>query len=58
MGRDKTVKPAAPEVKAEVIIGLDGKPQRPPRGIRILHYWCDSEQDNDTSSDNCDSNSK
>ena len=34
MGRDKTPKPAAAvaEVKAEIIIGLDGKPQRPPRG--------------------------
>ena len=33
MGRDKTPKPAAAvEVKTEVIIGLDGRPQRPPRG--------------------------
>ena len=35
MGRDKTPKPAAivAEVKTDIIIGLDGKPQRPPRGI-------------------------
>jgi hypothetical protein len=34
MGRDKTPKPAAAavEAKPEVVIGLDGRPQRPPRG--------------------------
>ena len=34
MGRDKVPKPAAVpvEAKSDVIIGLDGKPQRPPRG--------------------------
>ena len=35
MGRDKTPKPAAAAVEPEVIIGLDGRPQRPPRGDSI-----------------------
>jgi hypothetical protein len=45
MGRDKTPKPAAAavEIKPEVVIGLDGRPQRPPRGkikshLRRLAY--------------------